>query len=59
MSAYPSLTHALTEALVDVVRFVEGCDDDQTDPDDAVKLLEDVGNRLGRLSGTSEASFSV
>ncbi|MFF1262098.1 MULTISPECIES: hypothetical protein [unclassified Streptomyces] len=37
---YSSLTHALVEALVDVVWFIEGSEDEQMDPDGAVKLLE-------------------
>ncbi|MEU6198356.1 hypothetical protein [Streptomyces sp. NPDC047061] len=40
--AYPSLTRALAEALVDALWFVEGSEDEQMDPDDAVKVLEGV-----------------
>ncbi|MGW5738448.1 MULTISPECIES: hypothetical protein [Streptomyces] len=48
---YPSLNHALAEALVDVLWFVEGCDDEQMDPDDAVKVLENTAHWVARLSG--------
>lgn len=48
--AYSSLTRALADALVDVVWFIDGTDEDQMDPDDAVKALEGVAATLGRLS---------
>ncbi|WP_459740139.1 hypothetical protein [Streptomyces sp. E-15] len=48
--AYPSLTRALAEALVDVLWFVEGCEDEQMDPDDAVKVLEGVAHVVSKLS---------
>ncbi|MEU8433830.1 hypothetical protein AB0F18_13060 [Streptomyces sp. NPDC029216] len=47
--SYPSLTHALTEALVDVLWFIEGCEDEQMDPDDAVKVLEGVPHVVSTL----------
>ncbi|WP_326763527.1 hypothetical protein OG978_02075 [Streptomyces sp. NBC_01591] len=50
MSVYPSLTHVLTEALVDVLWFVEGSEDEQVDPDDAVKVLEGVAHLVSKLS---------
>lgn len=40
--SFPSLTHALAEALVDALWFIEGCEDEQMDPDDAVKVLDGV-----------------
>ncbi|MFF8813085.1 hypothetical protein [Streptomyces pactum] len=46
---YPSLTRALAEALVDVLWFIEGSEDEQMDPDDAVKVLEGVGHVVGTL----------
>ncbi|WP_330455629.1 hypothetical protein OIB37_01350 [Streptomyces sp. NBC_00820] len=49
-SSYPSLTHALAEALVDVLWFVDGCEDQQMDPDDAVKVLEGVAHLVSTLS---------
>lgn len=48
--AYPSLTHALARTLVDLAWFVEGADDEQMDPDDAVKALEGVAAGLDHLS---------
>ncbi|MFF0740412.1 hypothetical protein ACFYVL_08410 [Streptomyces sp. NPDC004111] len=48
---YSSLTHALAEALVDVLWFVEGTDDEQMDPDDAVNVMEGVAHVVGKLSG--------
>ncbi|MGW1320505.1 hypothetical protein [Streptomyces sp. NPDC002426] len=50
MPVYSSLTHALAEALVDVLWFVEGSDDDQMDPDDAVKIMEGVAHLASELS---------
>ncbi|MFE3592500.1 hypothetical protein ACFXOY_33895 [Streptomyces niveus] len=47
---YSSLTHALAEALVDVLWFVEGSEDEQMDPDDAVKGMEGVTHLLSKLS---------
>jgi hypothetical protein len=51
MSVYPSLTRALAEALVDVLWFIEGSEDEQMDPDDAVKVLESVAHLVSKLSG--------
>ncbi|MEU2232250.1 hypothetical protein [Streptomyces vietnamensis] len=48
-SSYPSLTRALAEALVDVLWFIEGCEDEQMDPDDAVKVLEGVAHTVSTL----------
>lgn len=39
MSVHPSLTRALAQALADVLWFVDGCTEDQMDPDDAVRSL--------------------
>ncbi|WP_405791473.1 hypothetical protein [Streptomyces sp. NBC_01506] len=50
MPVYSSLTHALAEALVDVLWFIEGSEDEQMDPDDAVKVLEGVAHLVGKLS---------
>ncbi len=47
---YPSLTRALAETLVDLAWFVEGAEDEQMDPDDAVKALEGVAAGLNLLS---------
>ncbi|MFE2236470.1 hypothetical protein ACFXA4_28440 [Streptomyces sp. NPDC059442] len=48
-SSYPSLTHALAEALVDVLRFIDGSEDEQMDPDDAVNVLEGVAHVVSTL----------
>ncbi|MEV5319326.1 hypothetical protein AB0K92_17015 [Streptomyces sp. NPDC052687] len=50
MSEYPSLTRALAEGLVNVLWFVESCEDEQMDPDDAVRVLEDAAHLLSGLS---------
>ncbi|MFC4516367.1 hypothetical protein [Streptomyces ehimensis] len=50
MTLYPSLTRALAEALVNVLWFVEGSEDEQMDPDDAVKVLEGVAHLVTQLS---------
>ncbi|MFJ7206945.1 hypothetical protein ACIQWR_25855 [Streptomyces sp. NPDC098789] len=50
MPEYPSLTHALAEALVGALWFIEGSEDEQMDPDDAVKVLEGVAQLFGALS---------
>lgn len=50
MPVYSSLTHALAEALVDVLWFVEGSEDEQMDPDDAVKVMEGVARLVSKLS---------
>ncbi|MEW2622949.1 hypothetical protein [Streptomyces sp. NPDC048106] len=48
-SSYPSLTRALAEALVDVLWFIDGCEDEQMNPDDAVKVLEGVAHVVSTL----------
>ncbi|MFD9415161.1 hypothetical protein ACFWC9_10640 [Streptomyces goshikiensis] len=50
MPVYPSLTHALAEALVGALWFIEGSEDEQMDPDDAVKVLEGVSHLFSQLS---------
>jgi hypothetical protein len=57
MPVYPSLTRALAEALVDVLWFVEGCEDEQMDPDDAVKVLEGVAHLVTQLSSDQRSEF--
>ncbi|MFF8265343.1 hypothetical protein [Streptomyces virginiae] len=47
---YSPLTHALAGALVDVLWFVEGSEDEQMDPDDAVKVMEGVAHLVSKLS---------
>ncbi|MER7727995.1 hypothetical protein [Streptomyces sp. NPDC096323] len=50
MPVYSSLTQALAEALVDVLWFIDSSEDEQMDPDDAVKLLEGVAHVVSKLS---------
>ncbi|MEV6054268.1 hypothetical protein [Streptomyces sp. NPDC052107] len=37
------LVPALTGLLVDIVWWLEGCGDEEVDPDSAVKMMESVG----------------
>ncbi|MFD4945404.1 hypothetical protein ACFVYE_42070 [Streptomyces sp. NPDC058239] len=50
MPVYSSLTRALAEALVDVLWFIDGSEDGQMDPDDAVKVFEGVAHLVSKLS---------
>ncbi len=50
-SSYPSLTRALAEALVDVLRFVDGSEEEQMDQDDAVRVMEGVAHVVSALTG--------
>ncbi|MGW0633675.1 hypothetical protein [Streptomyces sp. NPDC002758] len=43
MTAMDPLVPALTGLLVDVVWFLDGCGDEEVDPDSAVKMMESVG----------------
>ncbi|MFD3517985.1 hypothetical protein [Streptomyces sp. NPDC058657] len=54
MPVYSSLTHALVEALVDVLWFVERSEDEQMDPDDAVKVMEGVAHLVSKLSSDQQ-----
>ncbi|MFJ9822430.1 hypothetical protein ACIRU3_45915 [Streptomyces sp. NPDC101151] len=47
--SYPSLAPALAEALADVLWFIDGSDDEQMDPDAAVKVLEGVPHLVSTL----------
>ncbi|MFD7880027.1 hypothetical protein ACFV5G_39150 [Streptomyces sp. NPDC059766] len=49
MTAMDPLVLALAGLVVDVVWFLEGCGDDEVDPDSAVKMMEGVGGELLRL----------
>nr|WP_202456296.1 MULTISPECIES: hypothetical protein [unclassified Streptomyces] len=51
------MTRALAEALVDVLWFVERCEDEQMDPDDAVKVLEGVAALMSHLSDDQRSEF--
>ncbi|MFG2313104.1 hypothetical protein ACGFS9_31215 [Streptomyces sp. NPDC048566] len=58
MSGYASLTRALAEALVDVLWCVDACEDEQMDPDDAVKVLEGVAALVSHLSNDQRREFT-
>ncbi|MFF2013619.1 hypothetical protein ACFVWY_31765 [Streptomyces sp. NPDC058195] len=58
MPVYSSLTHALAAALVDVLWFIEGSEDEQMDPDDAVKVLEGVAHLISKLSGDQRSELT-
>ncbi|MFG2440514.1 hypothetical protein [Streptomyces sp. NPDC048508] len=47
----------MVEALVDALWFIEGCDHEQMDPDDAVKVLEGVGHLVSELSSGQRSEF--
>ncbi|MFJ5712776.1 hypothetical protein [Streptomyces sp. NPDC093105] len=53
-SSYPSLTRALAEALVDVLWFIDGSEDEQMDQDDAVKVMEGVAHVVSTLPGDQQ-----
>ncbi|MFH9264886.1 hypothetical protein ACH4KN_11580 [Streptomyces sp. NPDC017546] len=57
MPVYSSLTHALAAALVDVLWFIEGSEDEQVDPDDAVKVLEGVAHLVSKLSSDQRSEL--
>ncbi|MEU1434456.1 hypothetical protein ABZ438_10185 [Streptomyces sp. NPDC005786] len=57
MPVYSSLAHALAAALVDVLWFIEGSEDEQMDPDDAVKVLEGVGHLIIKLSSNQQSEL--
>ncbi|MEU6988832.1 hypothetical protein ABZ946_36450 [Streptomyces sp. NPDC046324] len=57
MPVYLSLTHALAAGLVDVLWFIEGSDDEQMDPDDAVKVLEGVAHLVSKLSSDQRSEL--
>ncbi|MCX5036982.1 hypothetical protein OHA99_20405 [Streptomyces coelicoflavus] len=49
MTVIDPLVPALAEVVVDAFRFLESCDDDEVDPDSAVKLMEGMSGELLRL----------
>ncbi|MGW9400704.1 hypothetical protein [Streptomyces sp. NPDC055642] len=49
-SSYPSLARALAEALVAVLWFIDGSEDEQMDQDEAVKAMEGVAHVVSTLS---------
>ncbi|MFC5154117.1 hypothetical protein [Streptomyces amakusaensis] len=58
MTVHPSLTHALAQALVDVLWFIEGSDEEQMDQDDAVKVMENVAHLVSGLSGEQRGELA-
>lgn len=56
-AAHPSLTRALAETLVDVLWLIEDCEHEQTDQDDAVKVLEGVAHVVSRLTHEQQDEF--
>ncbi|THA30110.1 hypothetical protein [Streptomyces sp. A1547] len=57
LPVYSSLTHALAAALVDVLWFIEGSEDEQMDPDDAVKVLEGVAYLVSKLTSDQRSEL--
>ncbi|SEE62087.1 hypothetical protein [Streptomyces sp. TLI_105] len=53
-SSYSSLARALAEALVDVLWFIEGSEDEQMDQDDAVRVMEGVAHVVSTLSSDQQ-----
>lgn len=51
------LVPVLAGLVVDVVRFLDSCEDDEVDPDSAVKMLESVSWVLTRLPGDQRDRF--
>ncbi|MEU8762755.1 hypothetical protein [Streptomyces sp. NPDC048659] len=58
-SSYPFLTRALAEALVDVLWFIDGSEDEQMDQDDAVKVMEGVAHVVSTLSSDQRQELIV
>ncbi|MFJ8627479.1 hypothetical protein ACIRD3_32220 [Kitasatospora sp. NPDC093550] len=51
------LVPVLAGLLVDVVRFLDSCEDDEVDPDSAVKMMESVSWVLGQLPQDQRERF--
>ncbi|MFC8453075.1 hypothetical protein [Kitasatospora sp. NPDC057223] len=49
MTVIDPLVPVLAGLLVDNIRFLDSCDDDEVDPDCAVKVMEDVASVLKGL----------
>ncbi len=58
-SSYPSLSRALAEALVDVLWFIDGSEDEQMDQDDAVKVMEGVAHVISVLSSDQQQELTA
>ncbi|MGW0708110.1 hypothetical protein ACWD4G_19510 [Streptomyces sp. NPDC002643] len=56
-AAHPSLTRALAETLVDVLWLIEACECEETDRDDATRVLEGVAHVVSRLTHEQEDEF--
>ncbi|MFI1155144.1 MULTISPECIES: hypothetical protein [Streptomyces] len=48
----------LGRGLVGALWFIEGCEDEQMDPDDAVKVLEGVAHLFSQLSADQRQELS-
>ncbi|MFJ8976396.1 hypothetical protein [Streptomyces sp. NPDC102282] len=51
------LVPALVALIVDVARFLDTCEDDEVDPDTAVKMMEGMGGQLLRLPAAQRDSL--
>ncbi|MER7680820.1 hypothetical protein [Streptomyces sp. NPDC096934] len=51
------LVPALTRLLVDIVRWLDGCDDEEVNPDSAVKMMEAIGWALLQLPSDQRERF--
>ncbi|WP_194280693.1 hypothetical protein [Streptomyces fagopyri] len=51
------LVPALTRLLVDIVRWLDDCDDDEVNPDSAVKMMETIGWALLQLPSDQRRRF--
>lgn len=51
------LVPVLAGLVVDVVRFLDSCEDDEVDPDSAVKTMESVSWVLGQLPQDQRERF--
>ncbi|MCX5402043.1 hypothetical protein [Streptomyces sp. NBC_00102] len=51
------LVPVLAGLVVDVVRFLDTCGDDEIDPDSAVKMTESVSWVLGQLPPDQQSHF--
>ncbi|MFE3032301.1 hypothetical protein ACFXKY_11670 [Streptomyces canus] len=57
MTDMDPLVPVLAGLVVDVVWFLDSCDDDEVDPDSAVKMMESVSWVLGRLPQDQRDGF--
>lgn len=51
------LVPVLAGLVVDVVRFLDNCEDDEVDPDSAVKMMESASWVLGQLPQDQRERF--